>query len=69
MMAVFGEGFVQPGAGQGRGGQVLVNAAQLSLQQVETQAPGHRGVALASDASAGGDGFTHRQREIVERQL
>ncbi|MNH37961.1 hypothetical protein D3C79_989320 [compost metagenome] len=69
MMTVIGEGFVQPGAGQGGGWQVLVHSAQLPLQQVEAQAPGHGGVALTSHAGTGGNGFAHGQREVVEGKL
>ncbi|MNP20308.1 hypothetical protein D3C76_1128740 [compost metagenome] len=60
MMAVIGERLVQPGVGQGRGRQVLVNAPYLPLQEVEGQAAGHGGVALAAHASTGGNGFAHR---------
>src|SRR5690606_36571105 len=59
------EGLAQPGAGQRGGGQVVVAAAQLALQQVEGQAPGHGLVALAAYPRAGGDGFAQGQGEVV----
>ncbi len=37
------------------------------LQQVETQAPGHRLVALATDPLAGGDGLAQGQAQVVKR--
>ena len=69
MLAVLGEGAVQPGAGQGRRWQVLIHATHLALQQVEGQSSGHGGVALTADARTRGNGFAHRQCEIVDREL
>jgi len=63
------EGLVQPGHRQRWGGQVIITLALLALQQVEAQATGHRGVALAAHAGAGGDGFTQWQAEVVQRKL
>ena len=68
-MAVFGEGFVQPGAGKRRGGQVLIDSAQLPLQQVEAQAARHGSVALMAYPGAGGDGFARGQRQVIQGQL
>ncbi|MCY1449586.1 hypothetical protein D9M71_663360 [compost metagenome] len=67
--AIFLEGLLQPGHGQRWGRQVFVSLALLALQQVEAQAAGHRGVALAPHAGAGGDGFAQRQAQVVQRQL
>ncbi|MNQ86142.1 hypothetical protein D3C85_1013270 [compost metagenome] len=66
--AVVGELFGQPGRRQGRRGQVLVDAAQFALQQVEGQAPGHGAIALAAHAGAGGDGLAERQGQIIQRE-
>src|SRR3990167_6697480 len=66
--AVVGEVFRQPGSRQGGRGQVLVDTAQVALQQAEGQAPGHGAIALAAHTGAGGDGFAERQGQVIQRE-
>ena len=69
VLTVVGEGLLQPGAGQRWCRKIVIAVAQLPLQQVETETPGHGLIPLAAYTVACGYGFAERQAEVVEVQL